>query len=77
MGLKQHYVIIIIIIIIINCYYSQARSSVPPKIPPINTFFYSKVESVGSCRFQIHLYILACVMSREFTRDSVMKFLPA
>ena len=39
MGLKQHYVIIIIIIIIINCYYSQARSSVPPKIPLINKFF--------------------------------------
>ena len=76
MGLKQHYVIIIIIIII-NCYYSQARSSVPPRIPLINKFFYSKVESVGSCRFQIHLYILAWVMSREFTRDSVMKFLPA
>ena len=29
--------------------------------------YYSKVESVGSCRFQIHLCILACVMSREFT----------
>ena len=36
-----------------------------------------EVESVGSCRFQIHLYILACVMSRKFTRDSVTKFLPA
>ena len=35
-----------------------------------------KVEFVGSCRFQIHLYILACVMSCEFTRDSYTKFLP-
>ena len=27
--------------------------------------------------FQIHLCIVACVMSREFTRQTVMKFLPA
>ena len=39
--------------------------------------YYSKDESVGSCRFQIHLCILACVMSREFTREAVTKFLPA
>ena len=39
--------------------------------------YYSKVESVASCRFQIDLCILACVMSREFTREAVMKFLPA
>ena len=38
---------------------------------------YSKVETVGSCRFQIHLCILAYVMSRELTREAVMKFLPA
>ena len=50
-------------------------SSVPPKIH--KWISYSKVESVGSCKFQIHLCILACVMSREFTRDSVTKFLPA
>ena len=37
---------------------------------------YSKVESVGSCRFQIHLCILACVMSREFTREAGTTFLP-
>ena len=54
--------------------YSQARSSVPPKIPFIH---YLKVESVGSCRFQIHLCILACAMSCEFTCNSVAKFLPA
>ena len=29
------------------------------------------------CRFQIDLCILVCVMSREFTREAVMKFLPA
>ena len=51
------------------------QSSVPPKIQLMNLLF--EVESVGSCRFQIHLYILACVMSRKFTRDSVTKFLPA
>ena len=56
--------------------YSQARSSVPPP-PPNSINEYSKVESVDSCRFLMHLYILACIMSREFTRDSVMKFLPA
>ena len=39
--------------------------------------YYSKVESVASCRFQIDLCILACVMSREFTHEAVMKFLPA
>ena len=50
--------------------YSQARSSVPPKL------YYWEVESVGSCRFQIHLCILACVMSSEFTREAVTKFLP-
>ena len=43
----------------------------------INEFIHSKVESVASCRFQIDLCILACVMSREFTREAVMKFLPA
>ena len=42
----------------------------------------SKSESVGSCRFHIHLYILACVMSIEFTRDTDARqfnreFLPA
>ena len=31
----------------------------------------------ASCRFQIDLCILLCVISREFTREAVMKFLPA
>ena len=63
--------------------YSQTRSSVPPKkwilMNLMNLLFkcYSKVESVASCRLQIDLCILACVMSREFTREAVMKFLPA
>ena len=39
--------------------------------------YYSKIESVGSCRFQIHLCILACMMGREFSRKAVTKFLPA
>ena len=52
MGLKQHYVIIIIIIIIIiNCYYSQARSSVPPKIPSIN-FFIPKLSLLAVVDFR-------------------------
>ena len=61
---------------IILSYYSQTRSSVPPKNPLMN-IYYSKVESVASCRFQIDLCILARVMSHEFTREAVMKFLPA
>ena len=43
---------------------SQARSSVPPKIPLMLVVVDFKFISV-------------CVMSREFTRDSVTKFLPA
>ena len=39
--------------------------------------YYSKVESIDSCRFQIDVCILVCVMSREFTCEAVMKFLPA
>ena len=30
-----------------------------------------------SCRFQVHLCIIACVMSHEFTRKAVKKFLPS
>ena len=30
-------------------------------------FYYLKVDSISSCRFQIHLCIPACVMSSEFT----------
>ena len=54
--------------------YSQARSSVPLKIPLMYLLFES--WTVVSCRF-ISVCILACVMSREFTRDSGTKFLPA
>ena len=39
--------------------------------PGSSTVYYSKVQSIGSCRFQIHLCILAC------TLKAVMKFLPA
>ena len=53
-----------------NNVYSQTKSSVPPKKPLFKSF-----ESVGSCRFQIDLCTLASVMSREFTREAVMKFL--
>ena len=49
----------------------------PPRIHYPLRIYYSKVESVAHCRFQIDLCILACVMSREFTREAVMKFLPA
>ena len=47
--------------------------ALPPKSPLMNLLFES--WTVGSCRFQIHLCILGCVMSREFTRVTVMKFL--
>ena len=43
----------------------------------INEFIIRTLNPlVYSCRFQIFVYILACVMSHEFTRDSVMKLLP-
>ena len=62
-------------------YYGQARSSVPLKIPLMNLLFYlfiiHIIESIGSCRFQIHLCILACVMGCELPREAVMKFGPA
>ena len=32
---------------------------------------------VGSCRFQIHLCIPACVLRSEFTHEEVIKSLPA
>ena len=41
----------------------------------INEFIIQKVKSVGSCRFQIHFCIPPYVMSSEFTREVVMKFL--
>ena len=44
-----------------------------PKSPLMNLLLES--WTVGSCRFQIHLCILGCIMSREFTRETVMKFL--
>ena len=46
--------------------------ALPPKSPLMNLLFES--WTVGSCRFQIHLCILGCVMSREFPRETVMKF---
>ena len=48
---------------------NQVKRTHPP--PP------SPIPSVGSCRLQIHLCILACVMVREFSRKAVTKFLPA
>ena len=51
-------------------HYSQARSSVPPKIVLFESW-------IRNCRFQIHLCIPACVISSEFTREVIMKFLPA
>ena len=39
--------------------YSQARSSVPPKIPLMYLLF--KSWTVGSCRFQIHLCVHSCM----------------
>ena len=57
--------------------YRLYRSSIPrPNISLINLLFENWMHS-GSCRFQIHLCILACIMSCEFTRKAVMKFLSA
>ena len=47
----------------------------PPRLH--HWIYYSKVEFIGSWRFQIHLYIAACVMCSEFTSQVVMKFLLA
>ena len=53
----------------------------PPKISLLlerQLVYYWKVESVGSCRFQvIHLSIHVCVTSSEFTHEVVIKLLPA
>ena len=59
--------------------YSQARSSVPPKIPLMNLLLESWVrwQLQISDSSEICNSICACVMSCEFKRDSVMKFLPA
>ena len=44
----------------------------------INEFIIRKLSLLAVVDFRFnHLYIIACVMSREFTRDSVTKFLPA
>ena len=57
-------------------FYSQARTSLPPYHPPpppndsMNEVIIRKLNPVGSRRFQIHLCILTCVMSHEFTRGS-------
>ena len=42
----------------------------------INEFIIRKLN-VSGCTFQIHLCIPSCVMSSEFTREVVRKFLPA
>ena len=39
--------------------------------------YNSRFESVGGCRFQIHLCILARLISREFTCEAITTFLPA
>ena len=44
----------------------------------LRCIYYSKVELLVVVDFRfIYVCILACVMSREFARDSVTKFLPA
>ena len=55
------------------------NTQVPPPVKrtpqeSINEFIIQKVESVA---IQIDPRILACVMSREFTREAVIKILPA
>ena len=39
--------------------------------------YNSRFESVGGCGFQIHLCILARLISREFTCEAITTFLPA
>ena len=57
--------------------YSQTRSSVPPQ-EYINEFIIQKLNPLLVVDlFQIDLCILVCVMSREFTPEAVIKFLPA
>ena len=46
--------------------YSQARSSVPPKIPLMYLLFES--WTVGSCRFQIHLCVHSCMRNEPWIR---------
>ena len=49
----------------------------------INEFhgiYYSKVESVGSCRFQVNLSLHSCMRNKKWIHrlgEVVMKFLPA
>ena len=59
-----------------NCTFTVKPGEAYP-LRTIKWIYYSKVVSVASCRFQIDLLILACVMSCEFKRKVVMKFLPA
>ena len=42
----------------------------------INEFIIPKFNPLVDIKIQIHLCSLACVMSREFTREAVIKFLP-
>ena len=59
-----------------NCTFTVKPGEAYP-LRTIKWIYYSKVVSVASCRFQTDLLILACVMSCEFKRKVVMKFLPA
>ena len=45
-------------------YYSQARSSVPLKMPLMYLLFES--WTVGSCRFQIHLSVHSCMRNDQW-----------
>ena len=53
---------------------SRQVKHTPPRSHQWNLLFKSWIPC--TCRFQIHLCILACVMSREFTREAVRKFEP-
>ena len=65
-------------------HYSQAKSSVPPPPPApkdyITEFIIRKLNPLVVVDFRFisaFFTIFACVMSREFTRKAVTKFLPA
>ena len=50
--------------------YHRTPHSPPPPHDSMNEVIIRKLNPVGSRRFQIHLCILTCVMSREFTGGS-------
>ena len=49
----------------------------PPPQAPINEFIIKKLNPLVVVDFRFIIRILACVMSHEFTREAVTKFLPA